>query len=63
MFRWIYKQPEIQSFDIDAVTIKMSMTEYHHLINCQAYGLFYKHSSLWGKMSMVNLGTCLFSLI
>ena len=34
------------------------MTEYHHLINRQAYGLF-QHSSLWDKMSVVNPVTCL----
>ena len=37
------------------------MTEYHNLINSKAY-LSFKHSSLWGKFSMVNLVTCLFSL-
>ena len=30
----------MQKFEIDAVTIKKSMTEYHHLINSQAYILF-----------------------
>ena len=37
------------------------MTEYHHWINRLADHLF-SHSSLWGKISMVNLATCLFSL-
>ena len=54
MFRWIKKQPG--SFEIDAVTTKIyvthSLTEYHHLINRPADGLFH-HSSLWGEMSMV----------
>ena len=31
---------EYKSFEIDVVTIKISMTEYHHLINRQTYGLF-----------------------
>ena len=31
---------EYKSFEKDAVTIKISMTEYHHLINRQTYGLF-----------------------
>ena len=30
MSRWINKQPGMQSFEIDAVTIKKSMTKYHH---------------------------------
>ena len=37
MLRWINKQQEYKSFEIDAVIIKKSMTEYHHLINRQAY--------------------------
>ena len=32
---------EYKSFEIDAVTIKKSMTEYHHWINHQAYGLHF----------------------
>ena len=28
------------SFEVYAVTIKISMTEYHHLINSLAHGLF-----------------------
>ena len=31
---------ECQSFEIDAVTIKKPVTEYHHLLNSQAYLLF-----------------------
>ena len=31
---------EYKSFEIDAITIKISMTEYHHVINRQTYGLF-----------------------
>ena len=32
---------DYKSFEMDAVTIiKKSVTEYHHLINRQAYGLF-----------------------
>ena len=42
---------EYKSFDISAVTIKKSLTEYHHLINIQAYGLF-SHSSLWLEICM-----------
>ena len=30
---------EYKSFEIDAVTLKISMTEFHRLINRQAYGL------------------------
>ena len=33
MFRWINKQPDIQEFLIQDVTIKIPMTEVHHLIN------------------------------
>ena len=39
---------ENKSFDIYAVIIKISMTEYHHWINGQAHHLF-EHSSLWRK--------------
>ena len=39
---------ECRSFEIDAVTIKKSMTEYHPLINSQTHLLF-QHSSLWGE--------------
>ena len=31
---------EYKSFEIYAVTIKISMTEYHHWISGQAYHLF-----------------------
>ena len=31
MSRWINKQPGMQSLEIDAVTIKKSMTAYHYL--------------------------------
>ena len=31
---------ECKSFDIYIVTIKISMTEYHHSINRKAHGLF-----------------------
>ena len=48
MLRLVNKQQECKSFEIYAVTIKLSMTEYHPLINHQAHGLFY-HSSLWWK--------------
>ena len=38
MFRRIDKQPGMQKiFEIDVVTIKKSMTEYHNLINSQAH--------------------------
>ena len=40
MFRWIKNSQEYKRFEIDAVTIKKSMTEYHILINSQAYLLF-----------------------
>ena len=53
---------ESKSFEIDAVTIKKSMTEYHHWINGLADHLFYHSSLREKKMSMLNLATCLFSL-
>ena len=31
---------EYKSFEIDVGTIKISITEYHHWISSQAYGLF-----------------------
>ena len=41
MFRKVNKQPGMQKiFEIDAVTIKKSMTEYHHWINELAAHLF-----------------------
>ena len=40
MFKKVNKQPECKSFEIDAVTIKKSMTEYHHWINELAAHLF-----------------------
>ena len=39
MFRWVNEQPGIQKFEISVITIKISMTEYHHWINHQTYGL------------------------
>ena len=36
----LYIDKEYKSFEIDAVTIKISVIEYHHWINRQAYGLF-----------------------
>ena len=40
MFRRVKNSQEYKSFDIYVVTIKISMTEYHHLINYLADGLF-----------------------
>ena len=40
----------------------MSMTEYHHLINCWVDGFNIPTLQSIGKMSMVNPVTCLFSL-
>ena len=40
MFRKVNKQPGMQKFEIDAATIKKSMTEYHHWINVLAAHLF-----------------------
>ena len=41
MSHWTDEQPGIQKFEISAVTIKISMNEYHHWINHQTYnGLF-----------------------
>ena len=45
---------DYKSFEIDAVTFKIRMTEHHHFINHQAYGL--TQQSL-GEMSMVNPAT------
>ena len=39
---------EYKSFEIYAVTINISMTEYNHWISSLADRLFY-HYSLWGK--------------
>ena len=49
---------EYKSSDIGAITIKISMTEYHHLIDRQTYGLFYGDNH-----DMVNPVTCLISLL
>ena len=48
MFRRVNKQPEYKRVEIYAVTIKISMNEYHHWINSLVHCLFY-HYSLWGK--------------
>ena len=48
MFRWINKQPEMQKFEIDAVTIKKSMTKYHHVIKQSGLPII-QHSSLRGE--------------
>ena len=45
-FRWTNKQPEIQSFEIYAVTIKISMTEYHHWINRLT---IYSNTAVYGE--------------
>ena len=52
---------EYKSFEIYAVSIKISMTEYHHWINDLVDYLFL-HSSLWGEMSMAFLVTYIFLL-
>ena len=50
MIRWIKNNnQENKSFDIDAVTIKLSMTKCHHLINRPAYGLYSNTSVYRGK--------------
>ena len=59
-FRWIYKQPGMQKFEINAVIIKKSMTEYHHLKDNQASLPFILTQQSMGEMSMGNLVTCLF---
>ena len=41
----IYSQ-EYQSFEINAVTIKISMTEYHHWINGQTYQFILTQQSM-----------------
>ena len=40
MFRWVNKQPGIQTLCNYAVSIKIAITEYHHCINCSSYDLF-----------------------
>ena len=47
MFIWTNKQPGTKSFEIHAVSIKISMTEYHHL------NILTQQSM--GKMSKINL--------
>ena len=54
MFRWIKNSQEYKRFEIDAVTIKKSMTEYH------ISGLpFILTQQSMGEMSRVSLVTCL----
>ena len=52
---------EYKSFEMYAVFIKISMTEYYHWIEGLEDHLF-QHSSLWGEMSMVFLVTFIFLL-
>ena len=40
MFRRVNKQPGMQILENYAITTKLSMTEYQHLINRLADGLF-----------------------
>ena len=56
MFRWINKQLGIcKSFEIYAVTIRISMNEYHHWINCQTYAWFtLTQQSMGGNEYMAN---------
>ena len=54
---------EYKGFEIYAVTINISMTEYHHWINSQAYHLFSLTQQSMERMSKINLVTCLFSLL
>ena len=55
---------EYKSFEIYAVPINIhiSMTEYHHLINGQAY--HFSNTAVNGEKRVIkiNLVTCLFSL-
>ena len=51
---------ESKSFETDAVTIKKSMTEY---FNKQSGLPFILTQQSMGEISMVNLVTCLFSLV
>ena len=56
------KSQEYKSFEINDVTIKISMTKYHHwILNSLIHHLFY-HYSLSGEMSMIFLVTCIFLL-
>ena len=48
MFRWINKQPGLQFFLIDAVTVKASITEYYYLINRQASAMVYSNTQSMG---------------
>ena len=52
-------------FEIDAVTIKKSMTEYHHWINVLAAHLFLNtvvYGRKWVWWIWAILATCIFSL-
>ena len=50
---------EYKSFEIHAVTIKISMTEYRHWIHKRSGSPFILKQQSMGEMSMVNLVTCL----
>ena len=63
MFRWtINSQEYITVRENNAVSIKTSMTQYHHWINRHCFPFSANYSSLWIEMSMVFLVTCIFSL-
>ena len=51
---WINNSQEYKSFEIDAVTFKISITEYYHLINHQAYGLFQNSNVTMGQNEYGN---------
>ena len=56
MFRWTNKQPGMQKF----WNLCCHYQDIYHWINGQAYHLFL-HSSIWGKMSEINLVIVMFT--
>ena len=47
-YAYAINSQECKSFEIDTVTIKKSMTEYHHLINSQGLVTFYSNAAVYG---------------
>ena len=65
MFRWVIKTARnTKAFHIYTVTIKISMTEYKHLLNCMSK--IYSNTKVSTTRSIENeygeMVTCLFSL-
>ena len=53
---------EYKSFEINAVSIMISITKYRHWTNRQTYGLWFLTQQSMGEISMVIPVTCLFPL-